>query len=118
MTPTSPTAQGLLVALSASADGAVSPWAQLVPFAVVLAIFYFIILLPMRRRQKKVDEFLAGLKVGDKVITSGGLYGSITRLGDKSVQVQVADKVRLEVARSAIVGYQGQEPIVSEAAAQ
>ena len=50
----------------------------------VLAIFYFVILLPMRRRQKKVQEFLDGLKVGDKVVTTGGLYGSITKLGDKS----------------------------------
>ena len=58
-----------------------------IPFALVLAIFYFIILLPMRRRQKKVDEFLKNLKVGDKVITTGGLFGSITRLGDQSLQV-------------------------------
>ena len=102
----------LLQAVSAPPDGgSVSPWVQLVPFAIVLAIFYFIILLPMRRRQKKVDEFLKSLKVGDRVITSGGLYGSITRVGDQSLQLQLAEKVRVEVARSAIVGFQGQEPV-------
>jgi preprotein translocase subunit YajC len=106
---------GLLLAVAAPPDGApVSPWVQLIPFALVLAIFYFIILLPMRRRQKKVEEFQSGLKVGDKIITSGGLYGSVTRLGDQSIQVQVADKVRVEIARSAVVGYQGQPPVAPQ----
>ena len=105
----------LLLAMAAAPDGgSVSPWVQLVPFALVLAIFYFIILMPMRRRQKKVEEFLQNLKIGDKVITSGGLYGSITRLGDQSLQLQVAEKIRLEIARSAIVGFQGQEPVAGE----
>ena len=89
-----------------------NPLVQLIPFVLVLAIFYFIILLPMKRRQKKVQEFLSALKVGDRIITSGGLYGSITKLTDESVQLQVAQNVRLEVARNAIVGYQGQAPVV------
>jgi preprotein translocase subunit YajC len=106
----------LLLALAAPPDGGtISPWVQLVPFALVLAIFYFIILMPMRRRQKKVEEFL---KIGDKVITTGGLYGSITRLGEQSLQLQVAEKIRVEIARSAIVGFQGQEPVAGEGQAQ
>ncbi len=96
-----------------------SPWVQLIPFALVLGIFYFVILMPMRRRQKKVDEFIGGLKVGDKVVTSGGLYGSVTRIGDNSLQLQIADKVRVEISRNAVVGYQGQAPVASpEGAAQ
>jgi preprotein translocase subunit YajC len=97
--------------MGAVAEGG-SPWLQLVPFVLVLAIFYFIILLPMKRKQQKVQEFIDGLKVGDKVITTGGIHGQITRLGDVSVQVQIADKVRVEVARAAIGGYQGQAPVV------
>jgi len=108
-------AHSLLLALATPPEGGtVSPLVQLIPFALVLAIFYFIILMPMRRRQKKVEEFLKGLKVGDKVITSGGLYGSITRLGDQSLQLQIADKIRVEIARSAIIGFQGQEPVAGE----
>ena len=84
------------------------------PYAIILGIFYFLILLPMNKRQKKVEEFQSSLKVGDKVITTGGIYGQVTRVGDKSVQVQVAERVRIEVARSAIGGYQGQEPVVPE----
>lgn len=103
-----------VVAFTAPPDSGVSPWVQLVPFALILTIFYLIILLPMRRRQKKVQEFLSALKVGDRVITSGGLFGSITKLGDKSIQLQIADKVRVEISRAAIIGYQGQEPVVPE----
>ena len=87
---------------------------QLMPFVLVVGILYFVILLPMKRRQQKVQAFLAALKVGDKVVTSGGLYGSITRLNEQSVQVQIAERVRVEMSRSAVVGYQGQEPVVPE----
>lgn len=87
---------------------------QFLPFAIILGIFYFMILLPMKRRQKKVQEFQQALKVGDKIITTSGIYGQITRLNEKSIQVKVADKVQIEVARSAVGGYQGQEPVVTE----
>jgi preprotein translocase subunit YajC len=106
---------GLVLAMAAPPNQAVSPLVQFIPFVLVLAIFYFVILLPMKRRQKKVESFLGGLKVGDKVVTTGGLYGSVTRLEDEKVQLQVAQNVRVEVSRAAVVGYQGQPPIASEA---
>jgi preprotein translocase subunit YajC len=87
---------------------------QFLPFALILAIFYFIILLPMRRQRKKIQEFQSALKVGDKVVTTSGIYGSITRMQDKSVQIQIADKVRIEVSRVAVGGFQGEEPVVSD----
>jgi len=87
-------------------------WVQFVPFALVLAIFYFIILLPMKRKQQKIQAFLDSLKVGDRVITTGGIYGQVTRVGDQSVQLQIADKIRIDVAKAAIGGYQGQAPVV------
>jgi len=105
---------GLLVAMAAPAQNGASPWLQFLPFVLVLGIFYFIILLPMRRRQQKVQSFLAALKTGDRVVTSGGIFATITRLNDQSVQLQIADKVRIEVSRAAIVGYQGQEPIAQD----
>lgn len=82
------------------------------PFAIILGIFYVLILMPMQRRQKKVQEFQDALKVGDKIVTTGGIYGQITKVNDKSVQLQVADKVRIEIARASVGGYQGQEPVV------
>jgi len=84
------------------------------PYAVILGIFYFLILLPMNKRQKKVQEFQESLKVGDKVITTGGIYGQVTRVSEKSVQLQIAERVRIEIARSAVGGYQGQDPVVPE----
>src|SRR5262252_10309641 len=95
---------GSFVAMASTADGG-SPWLQLVPFVLVLGIFYFIILLPMKRKQQKVQEFLDSLKVNDKVVTTGGIYGLITRLDDHKVQLQIADKVRIDVARASIGGY-------------
>jgi preprotein translocase subunit YajC len=103
-----------ILAMAAPSQGAPSALVQLLPFALVLAIFYFIILLPMKRRQQKVADFLAALKVDDKVVTSGGIYGTITRVNDESLQLQIAERVRIEVSRNAIVGYQGQEPVAPE----
>jgi preprotein translocase subunit YajC len=106
-----------LFAMTAPADATAPFWVQLVPFAMILAIFYFVILLPMRRRQKKVQEFQDGLKVGDRIITTSGIYGSITKIHDRSVQLQIAEKVRIEVAKSSVGGYQGEEPVVPEQSA-
>jgi preprotein translocase subunit YajC len=92
-------------------DGA-NPLLQIVPFALILGIFYFVILLPSKRKQQKVQEFLDNLKVNDRIITTSGIHGQITRLGDQTVQVQIADKVRVEVSKAAIGGYQGQPPVV------
>jgi preprotein translocase subunit YajC len=101
----------LVLAMGAPPGPGVSPLVQLVPILLVFAIFYFIILLPAKRKQKKLDEFLEGLKAGDRVVTTGGLYGSVTRVNGKSVQLQIANNVRVEVARNAIVGYQGQDAL-------
>jgi preprotein translocase subunit YajC len=100
--------------IAMGSPGQANALAQLIPFALILAIFYFLILLPMKRRQKKIQEFQDSLKVGDKVVTTGGIYGKITRVNDRTLQIEIADRVRVEVARASIGGYQGQDPVVSE----
>jgi len=100
-----------MIAMSGTGQGGLI---LLLPYALILAIFYLLVLMPMQRRQKKVQAFQDGLKVGDKIVTTSGIYGQITRLNYKSVQVQMADKVRMEVARASVGGYQGQDPVVSE----
>jgi len=89
-------------------------WVQLFPFALMLLIFYLLVLMPMRKRQKKVAEFQSSLKIGDKVITTGGMYGEVTRVDDQAqtVQIQIADRVRVTIARASVGGYQGAEPVV------
>ena len=89
-----------------------SPLVQAIPFVLILAIFYFVILLPGKKKQQKVQEFLENLKENDRIITTSGIYGQIARINGDKVQLQIADKVRIDVSKAAIGGYQGQPPVV------
>ena len=100
-------------AMAQPAASSQSAWVSLLPFALMILIFYVLVLLPMRRRQKKVQEFQSALKVGDRIVTTSGIYGQITKVNEKSVQVQIADKVRIEISRAAVGGFQGQDPVVA-----
>lgn len=76
------------------------------PLLIIMVIFYVLLILPAQRRQKKVAEMLRNLKTGDKVVTNGGIYGTVVGLEDETVQLRIADQVRIKVARSAIAGLQ------------
>ena len=101
-----------LVAMGAPQQGA-NPLISFLPLVAMLAIFYFILVLPMKKKQQKVQAFLQALKEGDKVVTSGGIFGTITKLKDDAIQLQIAQNVKVDVSRAAIVGYQGQPPVES-----
>ena len=89
-----------LLAMAAPADPNASPWVSLLPFAFILGIFYFMVLMPMRRRQKKVADFQSSLKVGDRVITTGGIYGTITSVKEDRFIVRVGDNTqKLEIGK-------------------
>ncbi len=77
---------------------------QLAPYVLIFVIFYFVLLAPMRKQQKKTREMLAALKKGDRVLTSGGIYGTIAQIEDQVVWVKLADTVKVKMARSAITG--------------
>ena len=102
---------GPVFAMGATAEGG-SPLVQVIPFVLILAIFYFVILLPGKKKQQKVQEFLENLKENDRIITTSGIYGQIARINGDKVQLQIADKVRIDVSKAAIGGYQGQPPVV------
>ncbi len=74
----------------------------LLMFALIIGIFYFMILRPQQKRQKEREKMLGTVKKGDKVITAGGLHGSIAGLDEKTVLIQVADNVKLKFDRSAV----------------
>jgi preprotein translocase subunit YajC len=74
----------------------------IVMMAALFAIFYFLILRPQQKKQKEVRDMLAGLSHGDTVVTSGGIHGKITGITDTVVTLEIADKVRIKVSRSAI----------------
>ncbi len=103
-----------VLAMAQPAQGSGNALVQFFPIVLMLGIFYFLVLMPMRKRQKKVQAFQTGLKVGDRVITTGGIHGQVVRITDDTVRVQVADKVNIDIARASIGGYQGQEPIVKQ----
>ncbi len=83
-----------------------NPLLGLVPFLLIFAVFYFLLILPARRKQKKHAEMLSRLKSGDRVITTGGIYGTVVAVGDHVVQLRIADGVKIEVAKHAIGGLQ------------
>lgn len=78
----------------------------LLPILLILVIFYFLLILPAQRRQKKTQEMLRSLKPGDKVITNGGIYGTIVGIEGDTVQLRIAEQIKIKVARSAIAGLQ------------
>jgi preprotein translocase subunit YajC len=77
--------------------------AALTPFvymAVMVVIFYFILIRPQAKAKKEQEELIAKVKVGDKVVTSGGILGTIANVKDKTVVVKVADNVKIEVQKT------------------
>ena len=79
------------------------------PLVFILAIFYLIVFLPARRRQKKLQDMIDSLKVGDKVVTSGGIYGTIVGFKDDRIQLRIAENVKIELSRNAVTALQGAE---------
>jgi len=75
---------------------------SLIPFVLIFIVFYFLLILPQQRRQKKQRELLDGLKKGDKVITSSGIWGTVTNLDKETVTLQIADNTKIRLQRDHI----------------
>jgi preprotein translocase subunit YajC len=80
---------------------------QLAPLILIFVIFYLVMILPMRRRQKKHQEMLSKLTRGDRVVTTGGIFGTVVDVQGDVLLLRVADNVKLQVARSAVAGLAG-----------
>lgn len=72
----------------------------LIPIILMFVIFYFLLIRPQQKRNKEHKEMITGLKKGDRIITSGGIYGRITGLDEATLTVEIADKVRVKVVRA------------------
>jgi preprotein translocase subunit YajC len=93
-----------------AANGQPSPvFVQPLIFLAIGLIFYFIVFLPNKKRQKALQDMLNNLRNGDKVITSGGIFGGVAGIKDDRVQLKVADQVKIEISKSAIVSKQSEE---------
>ncbi|HEX7894129.1 MAG TPA: preprotein translocase subunit YajC [Terriglobales bacterium] len=96
--------------------GGASSWIGIAPLILIFGVFYLLLILPQQRRQKKWQAMLGELKTGDKVVTSGGLRGTIVALKDDSLHLRVPpDNLRIEVTRSSIVSLtKPDEPAVTK----
>ena len=75
-----------------------------IPLILLFAIFYFLLIRPQQKKAKMHRELLGALKVGDKVVTNGGLHGKITGIKETVVTVEIAPKIRVKVSRGSIAG--------------
>ena len=88
---------------AAPAAEAAPVWMQFVPFVVIIGVFYFLLMRPQAQKQKEMQTFLSGLKVGDQVITQAGILGRITSMTEQIVTLEIATNVLIKVIRSQIL---------------
>ena len=84
--------------------GAPGGFSVFVPLLLMFGVFYLLLIRPQQKKTRQHKDMLKGLKVGDRVVTTGGLYGTIVAGGDHIVKLEIADKVRVDVGRTYIAG--------------
>ena|SRR5215468_3114626 len=99
----------MLLALAGQPSGEPTPYASLVMMGLIFLIFYFVLIQPMKNKQRKLEELVRRLKAGDRVIVSGGILGTIVGVEDETFLVRIDEKTRIKVLRSAVAGLQGPE---------
>ena len=77
---------------------------QFLPLLVIFGIFYLLLIMPMRKRQKKHQEMLKAITRGDRIVTTGGIFGTVVAVEEDVVQLRVAENVKLQIALSAVAG--------------
>ena len=89
---------------AAAAPAGLANIAQFVPLILIFVVFYFLLIRPQQKKAKELQNYLANLKKGDKVITGGGIHGQITGITDTVVTLEIAENVRIKLNRGAIAG--------------
>ncbi len=86
----------------AGSSGGATPFLTVVPFVLVFVVFYFLLIRPQQQRQKHARAMLEALKKGDKVVTTSGIWGTVTNMGKHTVTLQVADNTKVKIQRDGI----------------
>ncbi len=86
----------------------------ILPFAAIFAVFYFLLIRPQKKQQQRHKDMLVDLKRGDKVVTNGGIYGTIDGITETTLQLKIANQVKIKISRSAIASLQREETSESE----
>ena len=92
------------IALLQSAGGGMAAIANFLPIIAIGLVFYFLVIAPANKQRKKTAEMLSTLKKGDRVLTTGGIYGTVQGVEPEAVYLKIAENVKVKVARSAISG--------------
>jgi preprotein translocase subunit YajC len=98
-----------LALLQASSDSTIAFLINILPIAAIFLVFYFLVIGPANKQKRKTQEMLSSLKKGDRVVTTGGIYGTVQGVEADVVYLRIADNVKVKVARSAITGIQAGE---------
>jgi len=89
--------------------GAGSFLTLILPWVLIFGVFYVLIILPQKRRQRELQQTIANLKAGDRIVTTGGIIGTVQSVRETSLIMRSADKSMIEIARSAVAGLQQEE---------
>ena len=98
----------MIIAL-AMFQGGLGALGSLLPMLLIIGVFYVLLIRPQQKRQKELQQTISQLKAGDRVVTTGGVIGTITTVRDTSFLIRSADKSILEIARSAVAGIEAEE---------
>ena len=89
-------------AQSAGDASSQSPFFQFIPLILILVVFWFLIIRPQQKKQKEHMRMVGGLQKGDKVVTNGGIFGTIIKVGDDRITLEVASKVNIQIERQQV----------------
>lgn len=92
-----------------SSAGGAGGFVSLIPFLLIFIIFYFLMIRPQQKKQKQLQTLLDALKKGDKVVTTSGIWGTITNMGKETVTLQIADTTKIRIQRDQIARLRGSE---------
>ena len=93
---------GLLAQCEPQGEGGGSPWSGIWMIALIFVIFYFLLIRPQQKKQKEHQNLLESLRKGDRVVTSGGIYGTVVGVKENIVVLKIAENVKIEIAKSAV----------------
>jgi preprotein translocase subunit YajC len=87
---------------------------MLMMFALIFGVFYFLVIMPAKKQQKKKEAMIAALKKGDKVVTSGGIFGTVAAVEDQSILLKISENTKIRILKSAVGGPVGPDGPVSD----
>lgn len=100
----------LLALVGSPQGGEQNPFGGVIMMGLIFGIFYFVLVMPMRNKQKKLEELIKTLKAGDRVIVNPGIFAQIVAVEDDAFQVRIDEKTKIKVLKSAVAGLQGPRP--------